>query len=222
MCFTNYQLFFGKKEKLIIYKSVCFVFNMCIIVQTGRARGGDAVKQPEIIELLRRHDERGMQALLLHYGPLMRYVIAPILPDAHDQADCMSEVTVRIWEKIDQFDANRGSLNAWLTAISRNTALNYARKNARRGETEELPPDTPSPEPTPEEVVLQKERQAALHSALEKLSPQDRMLFYRKYYYMQPTAQIASESGMTERAVEGRLYRLKKRLRRMLGGEAHE
>ena len=36
------------------------------------------------------------------------------------------------------------------------------------------------------------------------------MLFYRKYYYLQPTAQIAAELGMTERAVEGRLYRLKK------------
>jgi len=48
------------------------------------------------------------------------------------------------------------------------------------------------------------------------------MLFYRKYYYLQPTAQIASEMGMTERAVEGKLYRLKKQLRKMLGGEVHE
>ena len=48
------------------------------------------------------------------------------------------------------------------------------------------------------------------------------MLFYRKYYYLQPTAQIASELGMTERAVEGKLYRLKKQLRKMLGGEVHE
>ena len=180
------------------------------------------MKQQEMIELLLAHDERGMQALLLHYGPLMRYVIAPILPDAQDQADCLSEVTMRIWEKIDQFDANRGSLNAWLTAISRNTALNYARKNARHGETEEIPPDTPSPEPTPEEQLLLKERRGELCYALGKLSPKDRRLFYRKYYYLQPTAQIAAELGMTERAVEGRLYRLKQRLRKMLGGEAHE
>ena len=40
-------------------------------------------------------------------------------------------------------------------------------------------------------------------------------------YYLQSTAQIASELGMTERAVEGKLYRLKKKLRKMLGGEVH-
>ena len=35
------------------------------------------------------------------------------------------------------------------------------------------------------------------------------------------TAQIAAELGLTERAVEGKLYRLKKQLRKMLGGEGH-
>ena len=48
------------------------------------------MKQPEIIELLLTHDERGMEALLLHYGPLMRYVIAPIFLYAHYQSDCVS------------------------------------------------------------------------------------------------------------------------------------
>lgn len=57
---------------------------------------------------------------------------------------------------------------------------------------------------------------------VELLSIGDRALFYRKYYYRQPTAQIAAELGMSERAVEGRLYRLKKQLRRLLGGEVCE
>lgn len=56
-------------------------------------------------------------------------------------------------------------------------------------------------------------------AALAQLSTAEQALFYRKYYYLQPTSQIASELGTTERAVEGRLYRLKKRLRGMLGGE---
>lgn len=180
------------------------------------------MREHEIIELLLQKDDRGMEALLLHYGPLVRYVIAPILPDAHDQTDCISEVTMRVWEKIGQYDAGRGSWNAWLTAVTRNTALNFARKSSRHAGLEEIPPDTPSPEPTPEERVLQEERRAELRGALNRLSPNDRRLFYRKYYYRQSTAQIAAELGTTERAVEGKLYRLKKQLRKMLGGEAHE
>lgn len=107
--------------------------------------------EQDMIALLQQHDERGMDALLLHCGPLMRYIIAPIVPNALDREECLSE--------------------------------------------------------------------ASLHDALARLGQNDRALFYRKYYYLQSTAQIAAELGMTERAVEGRLYRLKKRLRTMLGGD---
>lgn len=39
----------------------------------------------EIVELLLQRDETGMDQLLRHYGPLMKYVIAPILPDPRDR-----------------------------------------------------------------------------------------------------------------------------------------
>lgn len=111
---------------------------------------------------------------------------------------------------------------AWLvdgraTALTRNTALNRARKKSCG--SEELSGDLPSAEPTPEERLLQQERRQALERALTALPQRDRLLFYRKYYYRQSTAQIAAELGTTERAVEGRLYRIKKALRKALGGD---
>ena len=178
------------------------------------------MNEQEIIELILARNERGMDALLTHYGPLMRYIIAPILPNAEDREECLSEATMRVWDKIDSFDEDRGSFNAWLTAITRNTALNRLCRISN--EDNEIPENTPSPEPTPEEQFLRKERQNTVKRALKQLSQSEKNLFYRKYYYLQSTAQIASELGMTERAVEGKLYRLKKRIRKMLGGEGYD
>lgn len=183
--------------------------------------GGEDVQEQEMIAQLLQKDERGMEALLLHYGPLMRYIIAPILPDPQDREECLSEVSMRVWSRIAQFDPARGSWNAWLTAITRNTARNFQRSAQHRPGTQAIPEGTPAPGASPEEAILQAERSAALHDALARLGQNDRALFYRKYYYLQSTAQIASELGMTVRAIEGRLYRLKKQLRRMLGGEGH-
>lgn len=180
------------------------------------------MKEKDIIELLLQKNEKGLNELLKHYGPLMRYIIAPILPNAQDQEDCLSETAMRVWENIEKYDAGRGSWNAWLTAIARNGALNYKRDGFRHNHIEEIPENTPSPEPTPEDEILRQERQATVNRALQRLSPKERTLFYRKYYYFQSIAQIASEMGMTERAVEGKLYRLKKQLRKMLGGEGYE
>lgn len=167
------------------------------------------------VELMRRHDEGGMDALLLYFAPLIRYVAEPIAGEAEAE-DCVQEAALRAWERIDSFDEKKGSFKAWLTAIARNAALDRARKRKRAeaGELEESIPDTA---PTAEELVIKKERRQALLSALEGLHAWEKELFYRKYYYMQPTAQIAAELGMTERAVEGRLYRVKKKLADRLG-----
>ena len=173
--------------------------------------------EQEVLALLRAGDERGAEALLRHYAPLMRYIIAPIVTDAQDREECLSDAALRVWERIETYDPARGTWTAWLTALTRNAALNRARKQVSSGE--ELSSELPSAEPTPEERLLQQERRQALLSALGRLGQKERVLFYRKYYYRQSTAQIAAELGMTERAVEGRLYRIKKTLREQLGGD---
>lgn len=179
------------------------------------------MKEQELIRRLQDRDETSITDLTRHFGPLMRYVIAPILTDPRDQEDCLSEVTERIWTRIESYDPARGSWKSWLTGICRNTALNRARGLKQEGSLEEAA-HLPSPEPTPEELMLRRERQEALLRALTYLRPEEHLLFYRKYYYLQPTAQIAAEMGLTERAVEGKLYRIKKKLRRRMGGDGYD
>ena len=179
------------------------------------------MREAEIIRLLRARDEQGAEELLMHYGPLMRYIISPILRDMQDREECLSDVVMRVWNNIDRFDPDRGAWRAWLTALTRNAALDRARQNKRVEPAGELSRETPSQEPGPEEAVLRQERRTAVNQALNQLPSRDRLLFYRKYYYLQSNAQIASELGMTERAVEGRLYRLRTQLRKRLGGEGY-
>lgn len=168
-----------------------------------------------LIEQLQRREQAGLETFTRRYSPLMRYVISPILPDEQDREECLADVSLLVWEQIGRYDPGRGAFTTWLTVLTRNTALNRARK---RRETEPLSPDHPSPAPGPEEQVLRQELLEELRRVLGALPQKDQILFHRKYYYLQSTAQIAAELGMTERAVEGRLYRLKKRLRKELGG----
>ena len=170
------------------------------------------MREAEILELLESHDEQGMEELLTHYGPLMRYVIKPILRDKHDIEDCLSETTMRIWENFDTYDENKGSFAAWVTAITRNTALNMIRRKNRHP-ADEIEDEIESTEPTPEEVVLREERQRELRRALDLLSQKERNLFYRKYYYLQSTEKIAAEMGIGEGKVKVTLHRLREQLK---------
>lgn len=180
------------------------------------------MREEEIVNLIRQKNQNGIKELLGSYGSLIRYVVSPILTDEQDREDCISEITMRIWERIDCYNEGKGSLKGWITAVSRNAALNFTRKAKFNDSIEEMEEHVPSYEPTPEETVILQERKAALLAALSQLSAMERELFYRKYYYLQSTEQIASELSMTVRSVEGKLYRIKKKLRRKLGGEVNE
>ena len=81
----------------------------------------------EMIERLRARDEKALDWLIQQYRPLICYIITPILVNDHDREECISEVVMRVWDGIDSFNSARGSWNAWLTALARNTALNKAR-----------------------------------------------------------------------------------------------
>ena len=171
-----------------------------------------------INDLLNRKDS-ALDQLKLHYGPLIRYVITPILPDERDRDEVFSDIIIRVWDRVDQFDPNQGSWTNWLSATARNAAIDRTRRNPPPGA--ELVETIPAPHSDPEQELLRKEKQKALHRAINSLEWSDAALFYRKYYYRQSTAQIAAEYGTTERAIEGKLYRIKRKLRKILGGDFH-
>lgn len=172
-----------------------------------------------LLDLLRRDPTAGTEALLRQYGPLMHYVAGGVLRDPQDTEDCCAEASLLVWQHLEEFDSARGSLTAWLTALTRNTALNHLKARQRRQAHLAEPETEPAHHDTPEEAVLRQERAERLQAVIARLGSQDKQLFYRRYYYLQPIAQIAAEMGMTERAAEGRLYRLRQRLRRELGGD---
>ena len=161
-------------------------------------------------------DEAALQTLLRRHGALLRYVIAPILPDARDREECFADVSVKLWQAAGSFDGTKGSLRGWLTVLARNCALNRAR--GLRTETA-LTDDMPHGAGSAEDALLRQERSRLLARAVQCLTAGEKELFYRKYYYGQSTAQMAAELGLTERGVEGRLYRLRQKLRELLGGD---
>lgn len=75
---------------------------------------------------------------------------------------------------------------------------------------------------TPEDALLRKEAMEELNEALKSLDRLEANILLRKYYYMQSTQQIGAELGLSVRAVEGRLYRIKKKLMKKMGGHDHD
>ena len=109
-------------------------------------------------------DEAALQALLRRFTPLFLYILRPILPDERDREECLADISLRIWQGAGSFDGAKGSLNGWLTALTRNAALNRAR--AKGTEDAPLEDTVPHGDGSAEDEVLRRERQAKLRAAI--------------------------------------------------------
>ena len=165
------------------------------------------------------------QVIRRHRG-LLYYIIRPIVGDENLVDDCFSTVTEIIIRNYDKYDSDKGTLTAWLTRVARNRALNFVQnKNyaMTAGELQDAAQmEELSDHKTPEDHLIRKENMAELEAALKSLDKLEAEILLRKYYYMQETRQIGAELGLSERAVEGRLYRIKKKMMKKMGGHDHD
>ena len=69
---------------------------------------------------------------------------------------------------------------------------------------------------SPENEAIRKELIAGLNRFLGALSPQERYVFLRRYWYLDPIADIATNTGFSGSKVASMLYRLRGRLKKQL------
>ena len=111
----------------------------------------------QLVHALQTHQDGAMEQFQTAYTPLLRYIIAPILPDARDREECLSDVLLRVWDSIGTFDPGKAALTTWLTHLARNAALNRRRGNERRREGGALDEAMPDTADGPEQSLLKAE-----------------------------------------------------------------
>ena len=116
-------------------------------------------------------------------------------------------------------DADR--VGPWLVGIARNLRRARARDLARRRAL-----DVDGLEPAIEPAAFRDQdqdrggRAALVREAVARLGEEHRQAIYVCYFEERPVRQAAALLGISEKALEGRLYRARLALRRLLGADA--
>lgn len=108
----------------------------------------------------------------------------------------------------------RDKVGPWLVGIARNLRRERARSDARRAAID-LAGVEPAQEPTTP-VHEDDERSRLVRAAVEQLSEEHRQAIYVCYFEERPVRQAAALIGVSEKTIEGRLYRARMELRRRL------
>lgn len=81
----------------------------------------------QIVELLRRRDQHGLRAVFTQYGGALNGVITRIVKDEQIAEEVLQDALLKIWHKIELYDAQQSELFTWMMRIARNTAIDRVR-----------------------------------------------------------------------------------------------
>jgi RNA polymerase sigma factor (sigma-70 family) len=203
---------------------------------------------------LREGDLDAFETLISRYSREMFYFVRLVLDGigvTQDAEECVQDLFVAVWQEINSFDPERGTLRTWLTMRAKYIALDRRRQLCRRQthnmqsadenrqwsqtdnggrkmsglgayENDKRVALPPHPDVSMEHLMEQNERREELRLALATLPELERYLIYLRYFKFASTEELAAKTGLTRHAVDTRLWRARKSLREALKEHAHE
>ena len=166
-----------------------------------------------IVALYWERSESALEETQKKYGKYCHSIAYNILHSREDAEECVNDTYVKAWDSIPPHKPER--LSTFLGKLTRNISLNrYVRDHAKKRwngtdlileEVEEFIPAPASESSLSDEIALRD----AINGFLESLSPDTRVLFVRRYWYMSPIKEIARDAGLSENNVKVTLHRLR-------------
>ena len=114
------------------------------------------------------------------YPKVYQYLVNR-MGSVHDAEDMAQTVFVKVFTKLDTFDAQKSSLSTWIFNITRNTLIDHQRSMTLRIH-EEIPETLADDSPDMLDGLIMEQEQEALADALEKLTREERDLIVLHYY----------------------------------------
>lgn len=178
------------------------------------------MEDERIIDLFFERSEQAIKELSDKYGRVLMKVAMNALGSVQDAEECVNDAYLGVWNAIPP--ARPKPLLAFVCRIARNISINryYSKgfKHIRTGceecidELENLLGSSDSVENEVEERILS----GYIDEFLQSRNEIDRMIFVRRFFYMDTCADIAKASHLSSGAVRTRLSRMKADLKKYL------
>ncbi len=179
----------------------------------------------DLIQLAQKGNIDAFEHLMQRYDRKVFSLAASYVHTADDAKDIFQEVFLRVYKSLPKFEL-RSEFSTWLFRIATNVCLSHRSRSKRHhhqsltGETEDDDGASHGVTPVSGDDVHAATEENDLHghirTALQQLSPRQRLVFLLKHYEDFKLAEIAEMTGLSVGAVKKYLFEATTKLRSAL------
>lgn len=187
------------------------------------------INENTLHKYIQQKDTRALEYLIDTYSKTVSNLIYQILGNISSKQDieeCASDVFVRVWNDIEEYCEEKGAFKTWIFMKAKYIALDKGKKLKKRLNRELLIEDY-SPvylskdqiSEAPEKEYISKENKENIMRLINNLKGKDREVFIRRFYFYQEIEDIARTMNTTRKAVDTRIWRIRKGLKEQIEKE---
>ena len=168
----------------------------------------------------KKREPQAMAELYDRFGRLAYSVIRSIVRDSGIAEDLVQETFLRVWNRVQAFDSERGALGSWLLAVARNRAIDHVRSSGARldrnaYELEER--EHPALFLDMEKTIFDSGQAKLIRNAMAKLNENQQKVIELAYYEGLSQTEMAERMGQPLGTVKTWVRAALKSLREELG-----
>ena len=169
------------------------------------------MEDQKIIDLYTNREERAIHETDKKYGRLCTSISMGILNDIRDSEECVSDTWLTLWNQIPPKKPN--PFKAYICRIIKNLSLKrYEYHHAKKRNSQyDL-----------ENQIELRELKWLIARFIENLPKEKRILFLRRYWFLQSVSEMARDYEITPKNMSVKLLRIRKEIKEYLKEEGFE
>ena len=177
----------------------------------------------ELVEQAVNGDQKAYSMLMERYRDAIYFMLLKMVNNASDAEDLTIEAFGKAFRNIRQYTANF-AFSTWLFKIASNNAIDFMRRKKLNNisideslhDTDVIPVNIRSEQPTPEESMISEQKVLMLRKIVSNLKPRYRKLVELRYFYEYTYEEISAEMNLPIGTVKAQLFRARELLQNSL------
>ncbi len=179
------------------------------------------VSDNELIKIILKKPEKGLDVLIDKYGGLIYTIVKSKISNLEDIEECVSDVFYDFYKNAAAFDEEKASLKTYLAVIAKRKAIDFYRKTSKNEKIyiDDAFEQISDEKYNVESEVISEETSNLLIKEIKELGKPDSEIFIRKYFFGESTKIISKALNIKENTIDKKISRGLVKLKKALGGE---